>query len=398
MLKIKAKAVSLICVLLAVFLFASSGVFAQEVQETGTASEETGTAAEESGEKPRENLDFSELSSEDLYTIEKGDFTKFALGGACKINYLLTKDLMFTTPEAKFVSFEVTAGEYVERGQVIANFEIPTSESELKKREVAVYEEQVRCNEGVGRYDGQIEEAKKLVEDTEDAGDKELAQMRLERLQLQKSQYLNQEYRKIALLQTNLSSLKDEYAKTVLVAPFNGVVKQLAKLNPGDRVEGVIIASMYDPDSRLIYGDNSSRYFNYNQDVTITYGKGSTNSKTDAKVISANVLFADHPGVKLNSLIGMSPAAEALLLQLKDETLYEPISKAFTSTYSGNYLEISDVWLIPARMVEQENRMNTVETIQDGNYRKTYFYSGGSNNEYVWMLKGIDEDMQIIRR
>ena len=77
MLKIKAKAVSLICVLLAVFLFASSGVFAQEVKETGTASEETGTAAEESGEKPRENLDFSELSSEDLYTIEKGDFTKW---------------------------------------------------------------------------------------------------------------------------------------------------------------------------------------------------------------------------------------------------------------------------------------------------------------------------------
>ena len=63
MLKIKAKAVSLICVLLAVFLFASSGVFAQEVQETGTTTEEKRNAAEESGEKPREKLDFSELSS-----------------------------------------------------------------------------------------------------------------------------------------------------------------------------------------------------------------------------------------------------------------------------------------------------------------------------------------------
>ena len=385
MLRIKKKTFALLCVLLAALFLGSSGVYAQEVSESD-------------GEKVTETIDFSDLSQDDIYQLEKGDFTKSALGGSCKINYLLTRDLMFTTPEAKFVSFEVTTGEHVERGQIIATFEIPTSESELKKREVAVYEEQVRCNEGVARYDGQLEEAKKTVEDTEDPLDKEIAQLRVDRLELQKKQYLNQEYRKISLLQTNLNSLKDEYAKTVLVAPFDGVIKQLAKLNPGDRVEGIVIATMYDPDYCLFYGDNSPRLFQYNQDVTITYGKGSTNSKADAKVVSANVLFADHPGIKLNTILGMTPAAEAILLSVNDSSLIEPISKAYSSSYSGTYIDLSNVWLIPVKIAEQENRLYTVETLQDGNYRKTYFYAGGTNSEYVWMLRGIDEDMQIIRR
>lgn len=385
MLRIKKKAASLLCVLLAVMLLGSSGVFAEEVSDSN-------------GEKVTETLDFSDLSQDDIFTLEKGDFTKTALGGSCKANYLLTKDLMFTTPEAKFVSFEVSKGEHVERGQIIANFEIPTSESELKKREVAVYEEQVRFNEGITKYNDQIEEAKKLVENTEDPIDKEIAQLRVDRLELQKKQYQNQEYRKISLLQTNLTNLKDEYAKTVLVAPFDGVIKQLARVNPGDRVEGVVIATMYDPESCLMYGDNSSRYFQYNQDVTITYGQGSTNSKTGAKVISANILFADHSGIRLNSLVGMGSNAEPVLLKLNDPAMLDPITKSFTSNYSGNYIEVSDVYLIPIKMAEQDNRLYNVEVLQDGNYRKAYFYSGGTNSEYIWMLRGIDEDMQIIKR
>ena len=92
MLKIK-KITSLLCFLLALLVLMQTSVFADE------------TAAE--------ILDSANIEAKDLYTMQRGEFSKEISGGGCSVVYLSVKELYFNTKEAKFVKFHVENGETV---------------------------------------------------------------------------------------------------------------------------------------------------------------------------------------------------------------------------------------------------------------------------------------------
>ena len=139
MLKTK-KITALICILLALILLSSNAVFADESSE----------------DKPGEVFDSSDISEDKLYTMQRGEFTKEVTSGACSVAYLCIKELYFNTKEAKFIKYHVETGETVERGQMLASFNIPSSDSELTKRSLAIASQQEKMQSGLEKYDEKI--------------------------------------------------------------------------------------------------------------------------------------------------------------------------------------------------------------------------------------------------
>ena len=78
--------------------------------------------------------------------------------------------------------------------------------------------------------------------------------------------------------------------------------------------------------------------------------------------------------------------------------MVDKVADAFTSSFRCNYINLSNVWLIPKNLAQKGEKYYYVETFKDESYRKTYFYSGGDNNKDIWMIEGIKEDAQIIMR
>ena len=103
-------------------------------------------------------------------------------------------------------------------------------------------------------------------------------------------------------------------------------------------------------------------------------------------------------GLSLNSVLGLASNSDVLLIGLKDKELIDKVESAMSVSFRCEYIKLSNVWLIPTNLAIKDDKYYYVETIEDGSYRKTYFYGGGENSQYLWMIEGIDEDAKIIIR
>jgi len=383
MLKIK-RITSLICVLLVMLFVTQSVVFADE-----TSSE---------SETVTEIFDSANIDASDLYTMQRGEFTKEISGGGCSVVYLCIKDLYFNTKEAKFVKHHVETGEAVERGQVLASFTIPSSDAEITKRSLAISDQQKKMEQGLLNYDKKIEEAKANVEAASTDYEKEIASLRVTIAETEKKLYQHEQNNILNNLYSQLADLREEYSKNVITAPFDGIIRTLAVVEEGENVAGVPLITIVDPDSRVISANNSTGLVQYNQNVVLSYGRGSIKATSEATVISSNTLFADVMGLSLNSVLGLQPGSNVILIGLKEKEMIEKVALAMTASFRCDYIRLSNVWLIPKELTQKDDKYYYVETLDKGSYRKTYFYAGGDNNKHIWMLEGIDEDAQIIIR
>ena len=381
MLKIK-KVTSVLCILLSFVILMSGAVFADET----------------SGETAAEILDSANIDAKDLYTMQRGEFVKEISGGGCNVIYLNVKDLYFNTKEAKFVKYHVENGEKVERGQVIASFTIPSSDAEITKRSLAISNQQERMEKGLADHDKKIADAKAKADALPEGIDKEIANLQVSRLETERKLYKHEQDIALNNLYNQLADLREEYSKNVLTAPFDGEIKKLAILNEGDNVAGVSIATIVDPDSRIISANNTTGLIEYNQNVTLSYGRGSVKATADASIISSNSLFADVMGLSLNSVLGLAPNSDVVLIGLKEKEMMEKIATAMSTSFRCEYIKLSNVWLVPTNLAIKDDKHYYVETIEDGSYRKTYFYGGGENGKHLWMIEGIDENAKIIIR
>lgn len=337
------------------------------------------------------------IGEDKLYTMQRGEFIKEISGGPCTVIPLCIKELSFDN-EAKFVKYHVETGETVERGQVLASFTIPSSDAELAKRSLAVTQQQKKYESGLLEYEKKIADGKAAAEKAETKLEKEIAALKLEQINAQKKLYQHEQNYAISRLNSQLADLREEYSKNVLTAPFDGVIRTLAVCEEGENVGNRVLVTIVDPKSRVISANNSTGLIQYNQDVLVSYGRGNMQSTIDGKVISSNTLFADETGLSLNSALGLSPGNDVILFGIKDKEMVDKVANAFTSSFRCNYINLSNVWLIPKNLAQKGEKYYYVETFKDESYRKTYFYSGGDNNKDIWMIEGIKEDAQIIMR
>lgn len=393
----------LLCIAAAVLLLQinvladdTSSVAPESAAASSTASQSSDNT--ESSEAINDVMDISNITSDNIHSMTKGDFIKTSAGGACTVVSLKSKDLTFDTDEAEFAEFNVKKGDTVTKGQVIATFTIPTSDAELTKRQLALSEEQTQYQTNLDSFDERISTAQTTYDNTTDETDKETANLQLQQLNLQKKQYQHQEQYKISGLQKSLSDLQDQYSKTTVTSPFDGVVDSLGKLSAGDTVKGVVIATITDPKSRLLYAENSGGLLDYNQVANVSFGKGSSKTDITGKIISTNTLFCDISGFTLNPLLKLTPTTNAILIKLDDQSAIDTVKSSYTINFTCTYVDIKDVWLIDQDLVVEDKTLSYVDTYDNGNYRKSYFYPGGKNGQYVWMLKGLDDDTKIIEK
>ena len=83
---------------------------------------------------------------------------------------------------------------------------------------------------------------------------------------------------------------------------------------------------------------------------------------------------------------------------LGNPEMMEKIATAMSTSFRCEYIKLSNVWLVPTNLAIKDDKHYYVETIEDGSYRKTYFYGGGENGKHLWMIEGIDENAKIIIR
>lgn len=330
-----------------------------------------------------------------VYTLARDTFVEEMLSQKLGREFINTTAVIVDLEDHvyKLESYAVDYFDYVKEGDVIATFHVSIDE-------IAVEEAKQKLQRLQEQYQRAVLEREEEVKERE----KERKELLLE----VKKQGLTEECYEIKAfdLRTRQSELTWEYERQKKEQEVEDAQKELDKLVGSGSVyqvkapvEGYVVFS-----SRLIEGSSLSGSYNFcdilnGKDYYIRverqgeqFGYGMS--------LSASTLFGEKTGRVVSAgsmaLYGNLNAGDAIIrLDTDDTELSDSGDKS--NTLQGNLRTVSNVLLVPKQAVTEENKEYFVTVLkEDGSLLKTEFIPGGSNDEFYWVMDGLEEGMQII--
>lgn len=235
-------------------------------------------------------------------------------------------------------------------------------------------------------------------------------QERLARLLDEKSKIYSDEInrsldRAIEARQKNIEDLNEELAEltefageVMLTAPYSGIITNITDLEAGDLIAtNQKLVQIADQTRCYVIVEDTEGQLSYGNEVTITY-LGENSIKKD---ITGTVVSVDSRAVSKPLKTGV-----AMILLSEEDTL--DIAKHGSAFVSGGgwnrsrfdvkaeIRSVENVLLVPKRAVSVINQNTFVKIkTQEGNITYARFVSGGSNQDYYWVVDGLSEGMEI---
>ncbi len=330
---------------------------------------------------PDENLLAPQQANYDTVQAEEGEYIKTA-GGSLHIYYPVIAELSWEEGNARFREMLVKKGQEVKKGDSLAAFDIEVSKAE--QEELSLTLSRTIENMEIGKEERQtsIQEANKEMEGLK-GHELRIEQLRVEKVQAEYEQFVYQSEQEIARLRERLEELEAEIANDTLLAPFDGVIDNVANCNPGDLMsKDLILVSMHATDRFYLVADDPGGKLRYNAPISVEAGRRNDRVAYEGRVVAA-------PSILPSSV----PRGEALI-ELSGDIPVENLVGSLQ--YQFNTEELQDVLLVDWRAVDSEQGKNYVYVLEDDMVQKRYIVPGLNNREKVWILDGLQEGQTVI--
>lgn len=324
---------------------------------------------------------------------------------SCTLRAMRMESVTFAEANTYFKELLVEDGQYVEKGQVLATFEVQRDQSAIQQARISLRRSIDNYVEQLALRRDELKKAQSEVDDMWESIDKEIAQLRVDQMETALQQYINQQQYQFYLSETSLREMEEHYTVNELKAPISGIVfiGEAFKYKEGDPIRSLTM-KVADPQSVRVVVDNGIQ-FHYGMDVTIRYGIGNTLSTYHGVICSAENLL---PALDL-SLHGVVPesnaeapviidvAVEGLDLAQLFIEMNDPKAgfrfKTFEASVTTRYVE--NVLILNPRNAILESGEYSV-MIQDGeSVRKQKVIYGLWNRRAIWVLGGIDAQTKL---
>lgn len=192
-----------------------------------------------------------------------------------------------------------------------------------------------------------------------------------------------------------LSKLSKYSGIIEITAPYDGVVRNLESVKPGDILapDSNIIEIANDSTSYIIVQDDKNQ-LNYGNDAQITVSSMSGPVTMGGKVVTVNKMCLTKELTNDYSLIAV-PQEE--MGQLEGSVL-TTTGRWDRNAYKVNVKVRSEknVLIVPKAAVTTKDKSTYVNVINsDGTVERKSFIPGGSDNNYYWVVDGLTEGMTV---
>lgn len=212
----------------------------------------------------------------------------------------------------------------------------------------------------------------------------EILKLTIERTQMALEQYCCEQERQIAQLQQELAEMKEKYSQTALIAPFDGVVTNIAYKQEGEHLsKNEELVTLCRTDGMLLRISNTNGYFRYGMAVEVAVGPAKSRTILTGRVVAAD------------DALPQSQRAGYAYIEL-DPFEGEYPQRGVAPNISAATYYVEDVFVLPRRAVELESGKYYVSKLEDGVVRKRYVSVAVHGISEVWVLQGIEEGETII--
>lgn len=317
--------------------------------------------------------------------VTKGSHTETLSIGVCESEYEsngymfypYSEWLMNPVDEGKTYVKEILVTDYeaVSEGQTVMTLEVVSDQVEIE-----------RCRKRLDRLGERLKELQDIQYDLDarQVIDRENERAIAANLQEQRT------------VQKKLDKLTKYSGIVEVKAPVNGIITDVGYLKAGD----------------LIYADAKLLQF---ADITTSYLVVRDDKGVLAYGLDATIEYADGTGAKnsiegMVSTVGNTSLSKALvkdwaLISIPEEVRslmgaseQSDLGKWGRLTYKVkvSVRSMDQVVLVPKGAVETTNGYTYVNVVmEDGSVVRKNFVAGGSNNNYYWVIQGLDEGMTI---
>lgn len=334
-------------------------------------------------------------------TAEYGEYVRTSSDSA-GIYYPQEVELYWEKENSYLREMLVEPEMYVKKGDVLAVFDtdvdlvrmeelqlgiehlLTSAEIEKADRLLAIQEQKEKFAEAKQKRDERREQgyAKENTAELDSYSDA-VADLRLQRMQLEYEEFLYQTEWQISRMQKEIAQLQEEMSDNKLIAPFDGVIELTAAIQPGERVlPDKMLISMGATDKLLLAAKDMSDYFQYNMDVIIECGKESDRQTYKGKVVAASNILPAKYGQKL------------ALVKLQEEPDLKELQRKIK--YTIKVQDMDNILLVDRTAVQKENDETFVYVLNGDMVQKRYVVVGSSNNEKTWILDGLSEGQTVI--
>ena len=267
----------------------------------------------------------------------------------------------------KFISYAISEGTFVNKGDPIVN--VQTSVDEIALEEVKLRYERLKksCDKEFANMQEQHEAAKKAVAGSSGT-QKQIAQLRLEQLEMEQGRYKLALEESLAKVQEELDAYEELKGMTQILAQESGNVIRLSYMGEGAVIgNGMEIARMSTWDEMMFMVVGGANVLRYGMKVTIKDGMGNTYSST---VISSGEKY-------------LSSSLKTADAYLKPESIDKNI-------------EINNVPLVDSAAVRRDRDGDYVVELKDGELIKRYITIGKAVNNLCYAVDGLTEGMTVV--
>lgn len=289
--------------------------------------------------------------------------------------YYLSQTIYCPESGLYFEGFNVSRGQFVEKGELIATFSRKGSEADLEAAKLALQRAQEEYEITSAELGSAASAAKSIG-----GAYGELAQLELE-------QYEYNQNVEIKRLEAELEEAQQAFENEYIYAPFDCVVYSLGSFDKGVEVDyGKEIAELKQADSLVLYSSTTAKNFLYNMDVTVEYGRRDERQTVTARVVGTDAVLPD-------GVAGSGHTYFKLDADLTEEEVNKPT--AYVTT-----VQAQDALLVPRGAVEVEDGSYYVSVL-DGDMVKKRFVirgvTGGTVGESCTViLAGVEPGQTVI--
>lgn len=343
----------------------------------------TGCSDGQSADIKSEYMDPGQIAANEYRTttVKVGDF-EINYSVDSRMTYRRARFMYWLHGEDHYQDLLVENEQVVEKGQVLATFEVDVSPADILERELAVTEAQGSLSSLATSYESRIA-AKQTAMASLEGTEYDIAAAELNQIQSEYSQAAAAARARVSQAQKALDKLKQRQAENSLVAPYDGIVMYVARsYRAGDTVDTrdpvVVIAEI---DSRAINFTNNNTFGSvpYMSPVSIIDQK-SKKEYTGTVVSCRTVTGSEEDDVWVT--VDQPLAGDELLGAVR---------------ISGTILKKTGVLLIDAKALKQEGNQYYVLVLKGTSVvSKTYVKVGGQNGGTVWISEGLEEGQTLV--
>ena len=339
--------------------------------------------AEEPAVLDQEVLQSTQQAKYRTVQVELGTYERTTTGNAT-ILYPVKAELTWEKADTFFVESLVTNRQQVKKGDILMQFRITVDPVERETLKLELQRKEETLKEEKKARLAQIENAKTAAEITDETPyQKELAELKVQKLQADYDLFLYQSQYEIGRLEEKLAALRETEEENVLTAPFDGVVESFEILQEGERIEtGKVLVTLYSEDTFLLQARNIPVQLRYNMDVTVeSRGLGASTTSIGKVVASPNILPA-------------SLSQDAVLIALDEG--------AEKKNYEGNILlsacfeSLENMLLVKKGAIKSEDGLHYVNILDENGVHKRFVVTGKNNGNELCILDGLSEGQTLI--